>query len=114
MIGKRQRLAWIFLVPPVPFRRVSTGTMRLLLLALAAQAAASPADPPPAGRRPNVVLVISDDQGYGDLGFHGNRRIRTPILDALAGRSARLSRFYVSPVCSPTRASLMTGRYNYR
>ncbi len=67
----------------------------------------------PAGR-PNIVLILTDDQGYGDLGFHGNPKIRTPHLDRFAGESVRLKSFYVSPVCSPTRASLMTGRYNYR
>src|SRR5271154_2125157 len=67
-----------------------------------------------AADRPNVVLVVSDDQGYGDLGFHGNPIVRTPHLDAMAARSARWENFYVSPVCTPTRASLMTGRYNYR
>jgi arylsulfatase A-like enzyme len=69
---------------------------------------------PRKNRRPNVVLIITDDQGYGDLGVHGNDKIRTPNLDRLAGESVRLTRFYVCPVCSPTRASLMTGRYNYR
>lgn len=61
--------------------------------------------------RPNVVLVITDDQGYGDLGCHGNPIIRTPNLDALYERSVRLTDFHVGPTCSPTRASLMTGRY---
>lgn len=65
-------------------------------------------------KRPNVVLIIADDQGYGDLGLHGNPKIRTPNLDRLARAGARFRSFYVSPVCSPTRASLMTGRYNYR
>jgi arylsulfatase A-like enzyme len=65
-------------------------------------------------RRPNVVLIITDDQGWGDLGFHGNDKIKTPNLDALARQSVALKKFYVSPVCTPTRASLMTGRYNYR
>ena len=64
--------------------------------------------------RPNVVVVITDDQGYGDLGFTGNPVLRTPNIDAMAARSARLTNFYVSPVCAPTRACLMTGRYNYR
>lgn len=67
-----------------------------------------------ANPRPNILLVITDDQGYGDLGFHGNPVIRTPNLDALARSGVRMTRFLVSPVCSPTRASLMTGRYNYR
>src|SRR3954454_18057145 len=68
----------------------------------------------PESRRPNVLLIVTDDQGYGDLGFHGNARIRTPRLDALARESVRFGSFHVSPVCSPTRSSLMTGRYNYR
>ena len=63
---------------------------------------------------PNVVLVITDDQGYGDLGYHGNQQLRTPNLDRLAGESLVHTQFHVSPVCAPTRASLMTGRYNYR
>jgi arylsulfatase A-like enzyme len=57
---------------------------------------------------------MTDDQGYGDLGCHGNPVIRTPNLDRLAKESVRLKSFYVSPVCSPTRASLLTGRYHYR
>lgn len=64
--------------------------------------------------RPNVIVMMSDDQGCGDYGFAGNEIIRTPQLDAMHARSGYLSNFYVSPVCAPTRASLMTGRYNYR
>lgn len=64
--------------------------------------------------RPNVILIITDDQGLGDLGFHGNPVIKTPHLDRLARQSVRLKYFYVTPVCSPTRAGLLTGRYNYR
>ena len=57
---------------------------------------------------------MTDDQGYGDFGFMGNPVIRTPNLDAMSERSAMMERFHVSPVCAPTRANLMTGRYNYR
>lgn len=57
---------------------------------------------------------MTDDQGYGDLGVTGNPVLETPHIDALAGQSASVRFFYVSPVCSPTRACLMTGRYNYR
>jgi arylsulfatase/arylsulfatase A len=64
--------------------------------------------------RPNIILIITDDQGYGDFGVTGNPLIETPNIDALAARSAHMTNFYVSPVCAPTRASLMTGRYNYR
>ncbi len=66
------------------------------------------------GSRPNVILIMTDDQGYGDLGTTGNPVIRTPNIDRMAERSGSLANFYVSPVCAPTRASLMTGRYNYR
>ncbi|MFC2126071.1 arylsulfatase [Bacteroidota bacterium] len=63
---------------------------------------------------PNIILIMTDDQGHGDLGFHGNPDIKTPTLDSLAKISTRFTQFYVSPVCAPTRASLMTGRYSIR
>jgi len=65
-------------------------------------------------RRPNVVIVITDDQGYGDLGCQGNPVLKTPHLDRLHGESVRLTNFHVDPTCSPTRAALMTGRYSTR
>jgi len=74
----------------------------------------APAPAAAAGARPNVILIITDDQGYGDLGLTGNPVLETPHLDALARAGASMQHFYVSTVCSPTRASLMTGRYNYR
>ncbi|MGC9343928.1 MAG: arylsulfatase [Bacteroidales bacterium] len=64
--------------------------------------------------KPNVILIITDDQGYGDLHFNGNPHIKTPAIDKLAEESIRFNNFYVSPVCAPTRASLMTGRYSLR
>lgn len=63
---------------------------------------------------PNVVLIVSDDQGWGDLSFNGNSNIKTPNIDELGFNGASFSRFYVSPVCSPTRAELLTGRYHTR
>lgn len=65
-------------------------------------------------QHPNVVLIITDDQGYGDLGFTGNPHVKTPVLDNFARESIRFNQFYVSPVCAPTRASLMTGRFSLR
>lgn len=59
--------------------------------------------------RPNIVLIIADDLGWGDVGFHGGVA-RTPNLDAMARRGIELDRFYVNPLCSPTRAALFTGR----
>ncbi|MEC7726846.1 MAG: arylsulfatase [Planctomycetota bacterium] len=85
--------------------------MKHPLLALSALAAFSAAA---AAQRPNVVLVITDDQGYGDLGAHGNTKIRTPNLDALHAESVRLSNYHVDPTCSPTRSALMSGRYSTR
>ncbi len=68
----------------------------------------SPAQTP--ATKPNIVILLADDMGWGDTGFHGSE-IRTPHLDRLAAAGARLEAFYVQPVCSPTRAALMTGRY---
>lgn len=67
-----------------------------------------------AAEYPNVVLVVTDDQGYGDVGCHGNTVIRTPNLDRLHRESIRLTDFHVDPTCSPTRAALLTGRYSSR
>jgi hypothetical protein len=64
--------------------------------------------------RPNVVLIITDDQGYGDLGVHGNPIISTPNMDALAEESIRLEDYHVAPTCAPTRAGLLTGRWHNR
>ena len=64
--------------------------------------------------RPNIILIMTDDQGYGDIGAHGNTMIRTPHLDKLASESLRLTDFHVDPTCAPTRAALMTGRYSSR
>lgn len=64
--------------------------------------------------RPNVLLILTDDQGYGDFGCHGNPHLKTPHLDRLASQSAQFTQFYSQPVCSPTRACLLTGRYYYR
>ena len=67
------------------------------------------------GRRPpNVILCMSDDQGYGDLSLHGNPHLKTPNLDRIGTEGVQFTQFQVCPVCSPTRSSLMTGRYNYR
>ena len=63
---------------------------------------------------PNILLIMTDDQGYGDIGFHGNPLIRTPVMDSLARKGTRIDPFYVSPVCAPTRSSLMTGRFHLR
>lgn len=60
--------------------------------------------------RPNFIVFMADDLGYGDLGFMGNKDVDTPNIDALAWESVYFPNFYVAPVCAPTRASLLTGR----
>ena len=64
--------------------------------------------------QPNIIIIMTDDQGYGDLGVTGNPHIRTPVIDQFANESIRFNNFYVSPVCAPTRSSLMTGRCSLR
>jgi arylsulfatase A-like enzyme len=82
-----------------------------LALLVSGRLAGRPAEGSP---RPNVVVILTDDQGFGELGATGNPLVRTPHIDRLAAGSAWLVNFHVMPVCSPTRACLMTGRYNYR
>ena len=64
--------------------------------------------------KPNIVVVLTDDQGWGDLSLHGNKNLSTPNIDRLANEGAQFYRFYVCPVCSPTRAEFLTGRYHQR
>ncbi|MGI9273795.1 MAG: sulfatase-like hydrolase/transferase [Endozoicomonas sp.] len=63
-----------------------------------------------AREQPNIIIMVADDLGWSDVGFHGNQDIDTPSLDRLAGEGLQLDRFYTTPICSPTRAALMTGR----
>lgn len=86
------------------------GLAAVLVLGLRAEARAEGELKAP---RPNVVLILADDLGWADVGWHGHE-IKTPHLDRLAQAGARLEQFYVQPVCSPTRAALMTGRYPMR
>src|SRR5262249_45488960 len=76
--------------------------------------AARPAAAADLTRRPNVVIVLADDQGWGDLSLNGNTNLRTPHVDSLAADGARFERFFVQPVCSPTRAEFLTGRWHPR
>ena len=83
-------------------------------LAIIFQALYVPAAKAQAGKRPNVILIMTDDMGYGDVGIQGNTMITTPHLDALAKQSVRMTDYHVDPTCAETRAALMTGRYSCR
>ncbi|MCP4309666.1 MAG: arylsulfatase [Bacteroidetes bacterium] len=67
-----------------------------------------------ANEKPNIIFILTDDQGYGDLGSHGNPFLRTPHMDQLYQEGARFTNFVVSPTCAPTRCALMTGRHEFR
>jgi arylsulfatase A-like enzyme len=81
--------------------RLSTGLLMVLMTGMVVLA-----------DRPNIVVVMTDDQGYGDLSCHGNPDIQTPHLDQLHSQSIRFTNFHVDPTCAPTRAALLTGRYS--
>src|SRR5262245_5564437 len=96
-------------------RRVSEGSPRLrvglpiLFLAIAIAQSAF------AATKPNFILCMADDQGWGDVGYNGNTKLKTPTMDAMAVSALRFDRFYAAaPVCSPTRGSVMTGRHPNR
>lgn len=110
-IGKKWRRAEAFsLVTTMILPRFTTAAFvgALLLGVWSAHAAGSAGAP-----KPNIVFILSDDQGWADVSFHKGD-IRTPNIDRLAATGTRLEQFYVQPVCSPTRASFMTGRYPLR
>jgi arylsulfatase A-like enzyme len=88
--------------------------MARVAIAAIAIAVALFSDRLPAAERPNVVVVLTDDQGWGDLSVHGNKNLQTPHIDSLARDGALFERFFVCPVCSPTRAEFLTGRYHAR
>jgi len=90
--------------------RVFLAIFAIYLGACQADEPAGDADAP----KPNVILIMTDDQGYGDLGVTGNQYINTPHIDQFAGQSTHFTNFYVDPVCAPTRSALMTGKFYLR
>lgn len=89
---------------------ISTHNASSLKIALAAHATTAVA-----ARRPNIVLVMADDMGWGQTGYYNHPILKTPNLNAMAAAGLRMDRFYAgAPVCSPTRASVLTGRTNDR
>jgi arylsulfatase A-like enzyme len=90
---------------------LGSGLVTVLVFLASATTATGAAD---TKSKPNVIILLTDDQGFGELGATGNPIIRTPHMDRLAAQGVALTTFHVMPVCSPTRACLMTGRYYYR
>ncbi len=88
-------------------RQTARGICALLVFCYVGSAVAADETP----QRPNIVLCMTDDQGWGDVGYNGLTKIRTPNLDAMAAAGMRLNRFYAQQACSPARASVMTGRH---
>ncbi|MEM9338561.1 MAG: arylsulfatase [Bacteroidota bacterium] len=84
--------------------KISYFTLILLLVTLSFSSCDEPFQPP------NVILIVTDDQGYGDVGFHGNSIVQTPRLDAFSKSAVELTNFHVGTTCTPTRAGIMTGR----
>ncbi|GIW96972.1 MAG: N-acetylgalactosamine-6-sulfatase [Pirellulaceae bacterium] len=106
MPGKLRSVRFSFIWLSKLRRRIGSVWLVIAIVAIVAPAVrASP---------PNLLVILTDDQGWGDLSAHGNRNLSTPHLDSLARDGAQFERFYVCPVCSPTRAEFLTGRYHTR
>ena len=106
----------IGLVPQIGFKKNNTIMRKynviytlLFFLIISCSNITTSNNPPP-----NVIVILTDDQGWGDLSIHGNIDLQTPNIDKLAKSGVQFDRFYVSPVCSPTRAEFLTGRYHTR
>lgn len=97
-------MKWLYNKPSIPFRFL---TVALLTSQLVSCQEKSP-------RPPNVILIMTDDQGYGDIAAHGNPIVQTPHLDKLHSESVRFTDFHVNSFCAPTRAALLTGRMSDR
>ncbi len=99
----------------IPMKSTRTAFNRILMLILTAWPLAATLAAEASARKPNVIVILADDLGYGDVGVHGCKDIPTPNIDAFARSGIRFSSGYVSaPLCGPTRAALMTGRYQSR
>ena len=97
-----------------PMQRVSILLSLIVLVLCQAELAKAANEPANEARKPNVILIMTDDMGYGDVGIHGNTMLKTPHLDQLAKQSVRMTDFHVDPTCAETRAAFMTGRYSCR
>ena len=100
-----------------PYHYSAKNIMKNLLLMAAAWLLVSPmafSAQSLTGKRPNILFILTDDQGYGDISAHGNPVLKTPNLDKIRSEAVRFTDFHVSPTCSPTRSALMTGRHEFK
>src|SRR5688572_8396274 len=103
-----------FRTPPVTTRSISLLSTVLVVLTNAFSSPRADAAAP-AGRRPNIVLILCDDLGISNIGYHGaDAPFRTPNIDALANQGLRFDRCFSAPICGPSRAQVMTGQYGFR
>jgi arylsulfatase A-like enzyme len=93
---------------------MTTRVLFAMLLAFPCLSASSARAEGIAGKRPNILFILTDDQGYGDITAHGNPVLKTPNLDKIRSEGVRFTDFHVSPTCSPTRSALMTGRHEFK
>src|SRR6478672_9405568 len=93
------------------FQQLSFVRFRVLVLLVATLGPTAAAQ---GAERPNIVVILADDQGWGDLSVNGNTNLSTPHIDSLARDGAKFERFFVCSVCAPTRAEFLTGRYHSR
>ena len=98
----------------LPMQRLLFSFCFVLLLSCQTEVSLAIDKPSESDRKPNVILIMTDDMGYGDVGINGNTMLKTPHLDQLAKQSVRMTDFHVDPTCAETRAALMTGRYSCR
>jgi len=94
--------------------RMKVLSLRLVLVAFLCALCGQSAPASLAGKRPNIIFILTDDQGYGDISAHGNPILKTPNLDKLHSEGVRFTDFHVSPTCSPTRSALLTGRHEFK
>lgn len=104
------------LTPPFMIRKIVFAIAALVCAStlVSAREEQSPTQKPQGAKRPNVIFILTDDQGYGDISRHGHPLLRTPNFDRIHDESVRFDNFYVSPSCSPTRAALLTGIHEFQ
>ena len=98
----------------VPLKMLAFSTAAIALISFANAQTSKPATAEATARKPNILYIVADDLGWKDVGFNGATDFKTPNIDALAAGGAKFTQFYVQPMCTPTRAALMTGRYPFR